>query len=229
MPISIVENVDCLVRMKETPDKFYDLALVDPPYGINRDNQKLTICKNPKHNRKQHLIKNWDSVIPNSLYFAELFRISQNQIIWGANYFVEHLSKPSKAWIVWDKGQYGLSMSDCELAFSSFAKPTRIYKKNRFILNIEGTIHPTQKPVTLYKWLLQNYAKQGDKIFDSHLGSQSSRIAAYDLGFDFWGTELDADYFQAGCERFERHIAQGNLFTAQVAPTPIQEGLNFND
>lgn len=137
-------------------------------------------------------------------YFTELQRVSKNQIIWGANYFVKYLSKGTKGWICWFKGQTGLTMSDCELAYSSFDCPTRVVTINRCELAKQHTIHPTEKPIKLYGWLLMNYAKPGDKILDTHLGSGSSRIAAYKMGFDFYGTEIDKDYFTAQEERFRR-------------------------
>ena len=207
----IAYNMDCMEYMKTLPDKAFELAITDPPYGIGIDGQKLSICKNPKHNRKQHAKKNWDSAIPDEQYFRELERVSVNQIIWGGNYFVQHLTG-HKGWIVWDKGQRNLTMSDCELAYSSFDCPTRIKTINRVELQKDVTIHPTQKPVKLYEWLLANYAKQGDKILDTHLGSGSSRIAAYNLGFDFVGCEIDKDYFTAQEERFRLHTAQTKLF-----------------
>ena len=182
--ISEVYNMDCVAGMREYPDKYFDLAIVDPPYGIGISGQKEK-KQGKKSDRKYHEEKNWDLSIPEKEYFLELFRVSKNQIIWGANYFVEHLFQGKKGWIVWDKAQHGLTMSDCELAFSSFDFPTRIFKQNRVILLQEGTIHPTQKPIKLYEWLLMNYAKEGDKILDTHLGSGSSRIAAYRNGFDF--------------------------------------------
>ena len=199
--------------MKEFPDKFFDLAVVDPPYGIGVDGQKERYdFKNPKHSRKGHVQKGWDKEIPQKEYFNELFRVSKNQIVWGANYFVEHLREGHKGWIVWDKGQHGLTMSDCELAYSSFDVPTRVYVLNRVALLQDGTIHPTQKPVALYRWIFQHYAKHGDKILDTHLGSGSSRIAAYDANLDFWGYEIDKTYFDLQEERFARHTAQTSLF-----------------
>ena len=195
--------MDCMEGMKRFPDKYFELAIVDPPYGIGIDGQKLSINKNPKHNRKEHARKEWDSKIPTADYFRELERVSRNQIIWGANYFVEHLIKGTKGWIVWDKGQHGLTMSDCELAYSSFDCPTRVKILNRVELLKDGTVHPTQKPVALYKWLLMNYAKQGDKILDTHVGSASSLIACYDMGFDYIGFEIDPDYFKMAQERIQ--------------------------
>lgn len=205
------------------PDKAFDLAICDPPYGIQRDGQQETFTQKRKHKRKHFERKNWDHSVPTGAWFRELYRVSAHQIIWGANYFPQFLTS-SMGWVFWDKGQ-SLSMSDGELAFTSFQRALRRIVLNRGVLALEGTIHPTQKPVALYKWLLKNYAKPGDTILDTHLGSQSSRIAAWDLGFDFTGYELDPDYFREGNERFERHRAQGNLFTPDDAPKPTQGGL----
>lgn len=205
-------NMDCMDGMKQFPDNFFDLAIVDPPYGLGIDGQKESISKNPKHNRKQHIRKSWDSSIPDKDYFYELFRVSKNQIIWGANYFVKYLNTGTKGWIVWDKGQHGLTMSDCELAFSSFNCPTRVKIINRVELLNEGTIHPTQKPIKLYEWLLNNYAKPGDKILDTHVGSASSLIACHKLGFEYVGFELDTDYFKAASDRLAAVEAQSSIF-----------------
>ena len=205
-------NMDCMEGMKQFPDKYFDLAIVDPPYGIGIDGQKESICKNPKHNRKLHKKKDWDNSIPSKEYFKELERVSKNQIIWGANYFVKHLEKGTKGWIVWDKGQRGLTMSDCELAYSSFNVPTRVVVINRVELLKDGTIHPTQKPVALYKWLLKNYAKPGDKILDTHVGSASSLIACEDLGFPYIGFEIDKDYYEAAQKRLADFKAQVSMF-----------------
>lgn len=206
-------NMDCMEYMKTVPDKFFDLAVVDPPYGIGVDGQKERYdFKNPKHSRKGHAQKDWDKSPPPQDYFDELCRVSKNQIIFGANYFVGCLRDGHKGWIVWDKGQHGLTMSDCELAYSSFDCPTRVFVLNRVALFQEGTIHPTQKPVALYAWIFNRYAKQGSKILDTHLGSGSSRIAAYDAGLDFVGCEIDADYFKAQEERFATHTDQMSFF-----------------
>jgi len=205
-------NMDCMEGMKQFPDKYFELAIVDPPYGIGMDGQKKSICKNPKHNRKLHEKKDWDNSIPSKEYFKELERVSKNQIIWGANYFVKHLEKGTKGWIVWDKGQHGLTMSDCELAYSSFNVPTRVVVINRVELLKDGTIHPTQKPLKLYKWLLKNYAKPGDKILDTHVGSASSLIACYDMGFEYIGFEIDKDYYEAAQERMRIHMQQQTIF-----------------
>lgn len=205
-------NGDCMEYMKTMPDKYVDLCICDPPYGIGADGQKKCICKNPKHNRKEHTRKNWDASPPPVEYFRELERVSKAQIIWGGNYFVPMLEQGRKGWIVWDKGQRGLTMSDCELAYTSFDTPTRVFTLNRAALQAEGTIHPTQKPVALYKWLLTNYAKPGDKILDTHVGSASSLIACHDLGFEYLGFEIDPDYYAKAKERLEAHKAQLNLF-----------------
>jgi site-specific DNA-methyltransferase (adenine-specific) len=209
--------IDCMEYMATLPDKAFDLAIVDPPYGIGVDGQKERYdFKNPKHSRKAHAKKDWDKEIPPQEYFDELFRVSKNQIIWGANYFVKYLHEGHKGWIVWDKGQHDLTMSDCELAYSSFDVPTRVFVKNRVVLKKEGTIHPTQKPVALYKWILSRYAKPGDKILDTHLGSGSSRIAAYDMGFDFVGCEIDKQYFELQEKRFAEHTSQLSLFLEEI-------------
>jgi site-specific DNA-methyltransferase (adenine-specific) len=205
-------NADCMEVMKHIKDGEAELSCVDPPYGIGVDGQKESICKNPKHNRKEHTNKGWDTEIPSEQYFRELERVSVNQIIWGGNYFVPHLTHGTKGWVVWDKGQRGLTMSDCELAYSSFDVPTRIFTKNRVVLLQEGTVHPTQKPVALYKWLLSRYAKPGDRILDTHGGSGSICIACHDLGYDLTWMELDADYYKAACKRYQNHAAQATLF-----------------
>ena len=204
-------NEDNMELMARYPDKYFDLAIVDPPYGIGISGQKEK-KQGKKSDRKFHEEKNWDLSIPEKKYFLELFRVSKNQIIWGANYFVEHLFQGKKGWIVWDKAQHGLTMSDCELAFSSFDFPTRIFKQNRVILLQEGTIHPTQKPIKLYKWLLDKYAKQGDKILDTHLGSMSIAIACHDYGFELTGCEIDKEYYDKGVKRVKNHVSQLKLF-----------------
>jgi len=204
-------NVDNIEFMKATPDNFYNLAIVDPPYGLDIDGQKES-KKGKKSDRKGHAQKDWDNAIPKAEYFEQLFRVSKNQIIWGGNYFVEHLNEGHKGWIIWDKAQHGLTMSDCELAYSSFDCPTRIYTKNRAILLQEGTIHPTQKPKHLYRWLLQNYANKGDKILDTNGGSMTIALACHDEKFDIDICEIDADYFKKGTEQYELHKRQLQLF-----------------
>lgn len=202
-----VENIDCMLGMARYPDKYFELAICDPPYGIGRDGSVRTTSTHG--GRKAHEFKGWDKAIPNQKYFDELFRVSKNQIIWGANYFTKYLPA-SMGWIFWDKGQR-ICNSDGELAYTSFERALRCVVKNRVELLIEGTIHPTQKPAYLYRWILKNYANEGDKILDTHLGSGSSRIAAYDMGFDFTGFELDKDYFLAQEKRFKEQTAQLKL------------------
>lgn len=203
--------MDCMQGMKEFPDGFFDLAIVDPPYGIGIDGQKLSINKNPKHNRKAHTKKDWDTAPPEA-YFRELERVSVRQVIWGGNYFVPMLEQGHKGWLVWDKGQRGLTMSDCELAYTSFDTPTRVFTLNRVELQIEGTIHPTQKPIRLYEWVLGLFAKQGYKILDTHTGSGSSLIACHRFGLEYVGFEIDEDYFASAQRRIETETAQLQLF-----------------
>lgn len=208
-----IYNIDCMEGMKQIPDKFFQLAITDPPYGIGIDGQKQRICKNPKQSRKAHAKKDWDSNgIPGAEYFRELERISVNQIIWGGNYFVEHLQQGHKGWIVWDKGQHGLTMSDCELAYSSFDCPTRIVTINRAELLKDGTFHPTQKPVKLYEWLLANYAKEGDRIIDTHAGSGASCVACHNSRFEWLAFEIDPEYFTKADKRIKAEQAQLSIF-----------------
>jgi site-specific DNA-methyltransferase (adenine-specific) len=204
---SVVYNMDCLEGMKQYPDKHFDLAVVDPPYGIGRAGQTETFTKNPKHKRKHFTDKGWDNSIPTFEYWEQLFRVSKNQIVWGANYFTQYLP-PSMGWIFWDKGQ-DLSMSDGELAYTSFNRALRRVIINRGQLMIEGgTIHPTQKPIKLYDWVLQNYSNVNDLILDTHVGSGSSRIASHKAGLNFIGFELDKDYYEAQEKRYKQFISQ---------------------
>ena len=207
----MITNEDNMKLMARYGDNYFDLAIVDPPYGIGISGQKES-KQGKKSDRKYHIEKNWDSAIPSEDYFLELQRVSKNQIIWGANYFVKHLTKGTKGWIVWFKGQMGLTMSDCELAYSSFQVPTRVVNINRVDLLKQDTIHPTEKPIRLYQWLLDNYAKEGDKILDTHLGSGSIAIACHNLGFELTACELDKDYYDAAMKRLEQHKAQQRLF-----------------
>lgn len=210
--ISLIHG-DCLQALKSYGDNYFDVAIVDPPYGIGIDGQKQSINpNNPKANRKAHDFKGWDNEIPTAEYFAELERVSKNQIIWGANYFVEHLHKGTKGWVVWYKGQEGLTMSDAELAYSSFDCATRVVKINRVELLKDGTIHPTQKPIKLYKWLLENYTNENDLILDTHLGSGSIAIACHQMKRKLVGYEIDAEYYQKACKRFEEQTRQTALW-----------------
>ena len=225
MPESIVYNEDCVKGMKRYPDKHFELAIVDPPYGIGADkaqnNAALSRIKAEGKSKagrgwKLYQKTDWDNETPTSEYWAELFRVSKNQIVWGGNYFTEYL-QPSMGWILWDKGQRDFSLADGELAWTSFNKALRIFEMSRgkaLAKNNEqgGRFHPTQKPEMLYDWILQKYAKQGDKILDTHLGSGSSRISAYKNGFDFTAFELDKDYFIAQEKRFNNFKSQLTLF-----------------
>ena len=211
-PISVVSLLDCMEGMKQFPDKYFELAIVDPPYGLDLANMNMGAGKSKKcssiRNRKW-IAKDWDIYAPKREYFNELIRVSENQIIWGGNYFD---IGPCRHYIIWDKEiPHGMSFADCEFAWTSYTKAPRIFRYSAY-LNKTEKIHPTQKPPELYKWLLKNYAKEGDKILDTHLGSGSSRIACWDGGFDFWGFELDHDYYEASEKRFQNHIAQKRLF-----------------
>ena len=203
-----LHNKDCLNAMLEMADNQFDLAIVDPPYGIGRDGHK----GDKKHHWKAYKKKDWDNSIPCKDYFIQLKRVSKNQVIWGGNYFVMYLC-PSKGWLYWNKGQPGLTMSDGELAYTSFNRALREVIINRcHIKKYGGSIHPTQKPVALYKWILQNYAKSGDTILDTHLGSGSIAIACHDMGFDLAAYEIDAEYFAAASNRLKQHQRQLKLF-----------------
>ena len=195
---------DCMVLMARYPDKHFDLAIVDPPYGIGRDGSARTTSSHG--GRKAHAFKGWDASPPDADYFLELFRVSKNQIIWGANYYPQHLP-PSMGWVFWDKGQR-ICNSDGELAFTSFDCALRVVEMNRVELLKDGTIHPTQKPVKLYRWLLDRYAKPGQRILDTHLGSGSHAIAAHYAGVHLTACEIDPDYFAAASERIARETMQ---------------------
>ena len=224
--ISETHNVDCMEYLKTCADKQFDLAIVDPPYGgAGNENQfkgetrfgglfdkYKTVERtggtwSKKYERK---IIDWD-IAPPKEYFAELFRVSKNQIIFGGNYFD---LPPTRCFIVWEKLTISekFSMAMCEYAWTSFFSNAKLFK---YAPQNSSRFHPTQKPVELYKWILQNYAKNGDTILDTHLGSGSSRIAAYDMGFDFVGTEIDTEYFDKQEKRFKEHCAQGSLFEFQ--------------
>jgi site-specific DNA-methyltransferase (adenine-specific) len=211
---------DCMELMATLEDKAFDLAIVDPPYGINV-NHNMGRRKGNKPSEYKPAF--WDNEPPPFEYFLQLKRVSNNQIVWGANHFIEHIALPSSCWIIWDKlFSNDVSFASAELAYTSFDSVTK-----KFTLSpVDATrIHPTQKPVALYEWLLTNYAKQGDTILDTHLGSGSSAIAANKLGFKFTGIELDADYFQAACKRIEKAYNQQDLFAPTLTVKPTQEDL----
>lgn len=232
MELNKLYNMDCMEGMKLFPDKFFDLAIVDPPYGIGESgksnhsrnkafgsksfgekNTKRTIIQ-----AKKYIPKEWDNTPPDLNYFTELRRVSENQIIWGANHFISKVPKDSPCWIVWDKDNSG-DFADCELAYTSFKSSVRKFKwrwngmlQEKMGNEKEQRIHPTQKPVPLYKWLLSKYAEPGDKILDTHVGSASSLIACIDMGFDFVGFELDTDYYQSATKRMEMFQSQLKMF-----------------
>tara|TARA_R110002167_G_scaffold33510_2_gene107655 strand:+ start:2654 stop:3283 length:630 start_codon:yes stop_codon:yes gene_type:complete len=205
---SKVFNIDCVEFMKQYPDNHWELAICDPPYGIGGDSlhaNRVVSAGKLKNRALNRMNTKWD-IPPNQKYFDELFRVSKNQIIWGGNYFN---LRPTRGIIAWDKCQPFPNFSAWEMAWTSFQCVARIFK---FDNRTSGKIHPTQKPVRLYEWLLANYAKEGDKILDTHLGSGSSRIACHNLKFDFVGCELDKDYFKEADARYEEHIKQLTLF-----------------
>lgn len=194
-----ITNEDNMQLMARYPDKYFDLAIVDPPYGIG-------ISSNPV--RQKHDKKNWDDNVPSKEYFTELFRVSKNQIIWGGNYFD---LPPSQGFFVWDKKQpHDFSLAMVEYAWSSIKKPAKMWTLS--VQKEQNKIHPTQKPIQLYEWLLLNNAKPGDKILDTHLGSGSIAIACHDYGFDLTACELDKDYFDAAMKRIKQHTSQTLMF-----------------
>lgn len=203
-----ITNEDCMDLLKRTPDNYYNLAIVDPPYGIN-----INVNMGGRKRNSIDKTKNWDTGVPSAEYFSELFRVSNNQIIWGGNYFD---LPPSQYFTIWDKGEtmYGRDFAEMEFGWVR-SGGTRIFKKNP---NQKDRIHPTQKSVSLYQWLLKNYAKKGDKILDTHLGSMSIAIAVDSVnkieGMDLTltGCELDADYFKEGIARVERETKWESVF-----------------
>jgi len=226
---NVAYNMDCMEAMKQFPDNAFDLAVVDPPYGIGADNFKngagaskdggklysTAVKMKNRLNTGSGKLKNrllnqsdcsWDSEPPQKEYFNELFRVSKNQIIWGGNYFD---LPPTRGIIVWDKVQPWENFSQVELAWTSFDRPAALFKMCN---TMPGKIHPTQKPIALYEWIFKKYAKPGDKILDTHLGSGSSRIAAYNAGLYFIGYEINELYFNLQEERYQKHTAQENLF-----------------
>ena len=209
-------NIDCMEYMKGLEDNAFELAIVDPPYGLGESLGKVS---RNRFSSVEYLKKDWDLEPPTADYFAELKRVSKNQIIWGANHFISMVpAANSSCWIVWDKENGDSHFADSELAYTSFKTAVRNFSYRWAgmlqgdMKNKEQRIHPTQKPVKLYDWLLSNYAKEGDKILDTHLGSGSSAIAAHYGGFDFVGCELDEDYYKAACERFDQSTRQESLF-----------------
>jgi site-specific DNA-methyltransferase (adenine-specific) len=222
--IGTYTNEDCMDVMARYPDKYFELAIVDPPYGIrqdgHRENNRSKLAKSKVYHKAL-----WDQPAPKEKYFSELLRVSQNQIIWGANHFISQMPYDSSCWIVWDKDNGENHFADCELAWTSFKTAVRKFwftwngMLQGDMKNKENRIHPTQKPVALYKWLLKNYAKQGDKILDTHVGSASSLIACEDMGFEYVGCELDKDYYEQSLDRLNKFLLQPQLFEAPKEQT----------
>ena len=207
-------NEDCMIMMARYPDDYFELAIVDTPYGIGESsNDNKSRSKLGKS--KDYGCKKWDDNAPNKEYFKELKRVSKNQIIWGANHFIENIPKAnSSCWVVWNKENGANDFADCELAYCSFNTAVRKVDLRwhgmlqHDMKNKEIRIHPTQKPVKLYEWILMNYAKEGDKILDTHRGSASLDIACHNLGFDLVTCEIDTDYFKDGNKRLKQHQNQ---------------------
>lgn len=201
-----ITNEDNMELMSRYPDNHFDLAIVDPPYGIE-------VQKQGKFGNKKDC-KEWDNKRPDVLYFFELMRVSRNQVVWGGNYFTDMLL-PTRCYLIWDKQNGSNDMADAELAWSSFKTSVRMYRGHIFkeigCTNYKS-IHPTQKPVKLYEWLLMNYAKENDKILDTHLGSGSIALACHNLGFELTACELDKEYFDASIKRIQQHISQIRMF-----------------
>lgn len=221
-------NMDCLEGMKHFPDKYFDLAIVDPPYGIGEDGSK-------NHSRSKNAVsKDYkpfsgnDLKAPDKEYFEELFRISKNQIVWGANHFISKIPIDSHCWIVWDKQNGENDFADCELAWTSFDSAVRVFAfrwqgmLQGNMKDKEQRIHPTQKPVALYEWLLNKYAKEGDIILDTHVGSGSSLVACRNTNHKYVGFELDPDYYAKAKERIDDAEAQMNIFDV-LGSNPYQE------
>ena len=210
-------NKDCMEAMASMEDNEFDLAIVDPPYGIKEDGAK-NHSRSKLAKAKEYTPKNWDSSAPSKKYFDELQRVSKKQIIWGANHFISRIPIDSSCWIVWNKENGENDFADCELAWTSFKSAVRMFTfrwagmLQGNMKNKEHRIHPTQKPVALYTWLLDKYAQKGWKILDTHLGSGSSAIAAHDMGYEFHGYELDEEYFEAASKRLKEHQKQLQLF-----------------
>ena len=209
-----ITNEDNMQLMARYEDNHFDLAIVDPPYGIKENSNRINKPKTAAAPKKMYNVSLWEQNKPNKEYFNELKRVSKNQIIWGGNYFTDNL-RESRVWIVWDKkSQFARQVADVEMAWTSFNGSSKLFSfqwcgmLQGDMKNKENRIHPTQKPVKLYEWLLMNYAKEGDKILDTHLGSGSIAIACHNLGYDLTACELDKDYYEASIKRINQHKAQ---------------------
>ncbi len=211
-------NMDCMEGMKQFPDKYFDLAIVDPPYGIGENGSKNHTRGKLAKAKDYKTFSGDDLKAPDKDYFKELFRVSKNQIIWGGNYMVSNIEKNSSCWIVWDKDNGETDFADCELAWTSFDSAVRKFKYKwqgmlqENMKHKEFRIHPTQKPVALYEWLLGKYAKPGEIILDTHVGSASSLIACHRTKHKFVGFELDEYYYNKASERLAAEQAQIDIF-----------------
>lgn len=207
-------NMDCMDGMKEFPDKYFDLAVIDPPYGIGENGSKNKSREKIAKAKDYKTFAGKDAAPPDNKFFKELFRTSKNQIIFGANHFISRIPFDSSCWIVWDKNNGNSDFADCELAWTSFKSAVRKFKYTwqgmiqEDMKNKEFRIHPTQKPVALYRWIFEKYAEKGMKILDTHVGSASSLIAAHDAGLRYVGFELDKYYYGVSKKRLEEHTAQ---------------------
>lgn len=216
-----VFNDDCMNILSSLPDKAFELAIVDPPYGLGRNNITKNVSRGVRAKGKDYIVfAGEDASAPDEEYFTQLRRVSKNQIIWGANHFISRLPAPidSSCWIVWDKDNGATDFADCELAWTSFPTAVRKFKfrwngmLQENMKDKEVRIHPTQKPVKLYEWLLLKFAKPGDKILDTHFGSGSLGIACLNMGFSLTAVELSPYYYEAACNRLKKHHPQLNLF-----------------
>jgi site-specific DNA-methyltransferase (adenine-specific) len=208
-----ITNEDNMLLMARYPDNYFDLAIVDPPYGLG-DRLVKGGAKGgmgTMRNLADEKVTIWDDKIPEPQYFMELQRVSKNQIIWGGNYFLDYLGK-TDGFVVWDKMNGNNPMADCELAWQNVKGSTRMFKWHHFSGGHTKKIHPTQKPVALYKWILDKYAKENDKILDTHLGSGSIAIACHDYGFELTACELDKEYYDKAIQRIKNHVSQQKLF-----------------
>ena len=232
--MNIAYNMDCMEYMRTQPDKAFDLAVVDPPYGgggqgfsakerfgghFDRYRSSGPDGRNVGGEIRKKIIA-WDNA-PGQEYFDELFRVSKQQIIWGGNYF---LLPPCRCFLIWEKTNIpeNFTMAQCEYAWTSFKDNAKIFQHTSLRSKDEEHFHPTEKPIALYRWIFAKYTKHGDKILDTHLGSGSSRIAAWDAGLDFVGCEIDKHYFDAQEKRFKQHAAQGNLFLNTRAAVEVE-------
>jgi site-specific DNA-methyltransferase (adenine-specific) len=217
-PLNTFENIDCMEMLRKCPPKHFDLAIVDPPYGNVAVFNNCQPLERKNERPQKYIEKDWDSSPPPQEYFEQLFRVSKNQIVWGGNYFTDKLPT-SRGWIYWDKNNGENNFSDGELAWTSFTRRLMSFKKNSKAETRGGRdrIHPTQKPVILYRWILERYAAAGDLILDTHVGSGSSIVACIEGGFNYYGCEIDKEYYEAAKKRIGRAFRKYELEFADEA------------